>query len=306
MLARTPLLLALLIAPLASAQTVTLTPYPADGTFDVYSSLTMDMTITVEPDELTPETMEAASQQQEVVNAAERYGTLEVESVGGGHALRYVEDRVVVEATSPLLPAPMRYDSDAPDGASPQLAAAGMTVGVPMELTASADGLAFANRDAYLDALVGEVPDEQLRAQQRAALEAALVDAQVAALAGTADLLPAGPVGVGDTWDVAVPSAMPGVAAEMTGTMTVTAVDGTGVTFQGPVALAGTMTQMGATGSLRGEGTLVTTLDTATGASESTSEMALSASVAAPAAAGVEGTIQVAMDVTSVNRRSPR
>jgi hypothetical protein len=306
MIARFSLLVLLAAAPLASAQTVTLTPFPADGTFDTFTSIVMDMTIGVEPTELTPETMEAAAQKQEVTNTAERYGTLTIESVAGGHALRLVEDRVVVEAVSPLMPAPMRYDSDSPDGANPQLAAAGIAIGVPMELSTTGGELTLTNRDAYLDALVGDVPDEETRALQRSMLESTLVDAQVAALAGMQALLPTEAVSVGDTWRIAIPTALSGVEGQMTGEMTVTSIDGDVVRFSGPVEMSGTISQAGFSGRLSGSGTSENTFNVRTGASESTSVMTLSALAPLPAEAGMDGDIAITMEATTISRQTPR
>lgn len=303
---RLALFVLLLVAVPASAQQVVLTPYPTDGTYDVQTSLMLDMTITIEPEELTAETMEAASQEQKMVNEVMRYGTLEVVAEGDGHALRYVEDRIVLNVTTPMSPTPMSFDSDSPEGANPQLAAAGAAVGVPMEVLVIDGESTFANRDEYLDTLVGDVPDEETREMQRSLIESTMANAQLAMLGNVGGLLPPGSVAVGDAWDVVIPTAMAGADADMTGTMTVTSIDGDEITFGGPLAMAGTMTMNGIVARMNGSGTTQMTFDRITGASTSATDMDLTATAAMPAAAGMAGDIMIRMDMTTNETRTLR
>ncbi len=53
-----------------------------------------------------------------------------------------------------------------------------------------------------------------------------MANAQLMLLSTVGGMLPPGAVSVGDTWEVVVPSTMNGIDADMTGAMTVTAIDG--------------------------------------------------------------------------------
>ncbi len=303
---RLALFILLLLAAPASAQQVVLTPYPTDGTYDVQTSILMDMTITIEPEELTAETMEAAAQEQKVSNEMKRYSTLNVVSQDGGHMIRFVDDRIVVNVASPMSPTPMTFDSDSPEGANPQLAAAAVTVGVPMEVMVKGDETTFINRDESLDTLVGNVPDGETRELQRSLIESTTANAQLLLLNNVGGLLPAGSVSVGDTWEVVVPSTMSGADADMVGTMTVTAIDGDLVTFGGPLTMSGDMTMNGLTARISGDGTTQMTFDRMTGTSTSTTEMNLRATAAMPAEAGMDGDIMIQMGMTTSETRTLR
>ncbi len=300
-------LFALLLAAVpASAQQVTLTPYPTDGTYDVETSILMDMTISIEPEELTAETMEMAAQEQKVSNEMMRYSTLGVTSQDGGHALRFVNDRIVVNAMSPMSPTPMTYDSDSPEGGNPQLAAAAITIGVPMEVMVKGEETTFTNRDEYIDTLLGSLPEGETREMQRAMIESTMIDAQITTLKNVGGLLPAGSVAVGDSWDIVVPMTMSGTDADMIGTMTITSIDGDMVAFGGPLSMSGSMTMNGLVARISGDGTTQMTFDRTTGTSTNTTQMDMNATASMPAEAGMDGDIMMRMNMTTTETRTLR
>ncbi len=296
----------LLAAPPVRAQTVTLDPFPVDTSYAVVTTQRVTQITSAEP-ATAPLAVQLGGEQRMQMQSVGTVG-VEVSRVGANRRVRLEQERVQLEVASDQLPAPLSIDTDRPDSLPDELGALSAMLGVSLTLVQEADSLRYDSLDAYIDEVLDRIAgpaSEVDRAPQRMGYAFAM-GAPAKQLGMTYAALPDRPVAAGVAWDVRVPILLENVDADLVGTMTLTAIDGSEVTFVGPVVVEMSSSPFAEPAKLSGTGTISVTFDTRTGQATSRQNVALVSVMEIPDGAGGSGLLRIKTDLDVTEQRRLR
>lgn len=297
------LLAALLAAPALHAQKVTLTPFPAPGSFTMTTVQDMTMEISLaSPDSAVQ--AEAADVQQQMESVQTTDASLTVTCQGTATHIVLVNDRTRMEVRSGEME--MSYDSDDPEAGGFPVTNEALWIGKPIEFRYEGDSIQVMGLDSLIQTIVvgGDSVTQETQRMAYSEMFKEMIGAQF-------DMLPESPVGLGESFDVDVAIPIAGMGAmQMVGTWTVSRLDGSQATFGGPFTMNGEMTAPGMPFqmTMTGQGTSETSMDTATGEQESTTDMVMEAVMDMGAFSGgqVEGVMTMTMSMTLIQTMTRR
>lgn len=295
------LIAALVAAPSLHAQRVTLAPFPAEGTFSVTTTQDMTMDISLaSPDSALQAEAEEMNQTMKMSQASD--ATLTVTRRGAMTHITLVNDRIRMTMEMPG-DERMSFDSSDPESAGSPMASAALWIGTPIAFRFDGDSLQVLGLDSLIHTVMPAGDVQEAQRDAFAEMFGQMIGANL-------DMLPAAPVGSGESFDVDISAPIAGMGAmRMRGTWAVSEVAGTRASFGGPFTVEGEVAAPGMPFlmTMTGQGTYDATMDTATGDQENTTDMQMEATMDFGALSGgeTEGvmTMKMAMVQTQTTRR---